>query len=182
MSETTVYTRPFRREALAQRKPTRFDLAPSDDERAGIAAALGLIELPFVRLRGEIRPQGRADFELTARLEAEVMQACIVTLAPVRTRIDEPVRRLFLADWHEPEGEEVEMPEDDSAEPLGAVIDPGFVLSEALALALPLYPRAEGAEFTGRIAAEPGTVPLTDEQLRPFSGLADLLKGNRKPD
>jgi uncharacterized metal-binding protein YceD (DUF177 family) len=182
MSQSTAYTRPFRREALAQRKPTHFNLEPSAGERAGIAAALGLIELPSVRLLGEIRPRGRADFELTARLEAEVVQACIVTLAPVRTRIDEPVRRLFLADWQEPEGEEMEMPEDDGAEPLGPVIDAGFVLTEALALALPLYPRAAGAEFTGHIAAEPGAVPLTDEQLRPFSGLADLLKGNRKPD
>ncbi len=176
MTAPEPYSQPFRRAALGQRKPTRFDLQPTADERAAIAGSLGLIDLPAVRLRGEIRPAGRSDFTLEAVLDADVVQPCVLTLAPVPAHIAETVRRRYLADWQEPEGDEVEMPEDDTTEPLGEAIDAGAVLVEALTLALPLCPRAPGAEFTGRIAAEPGAEPLTDEKLRPFAGLADLMK------
>ncbi|MBS0563135.1 MAG: DUF177 domain-containing protein [Proteobacteria bacterium] len=175
MQDQQPFSHPIRRAALPQRKPLRFDLAPEAAERTAIAAALGLLDLPHVRLTGEIRPAGRNDFALSARLSADVVQACIVTLDPVAARIDEPVERRYLADWHEPEAEETEMPEDDSIEPLGDVIDLGAVLTEALALALPPYPRAPGAAFSGHVAASDGAEPLTDERMRPFAGLADLL-------
>jgi uncharacterized metal-binding protein YceD (DUF177 family) len=87
--------------------------------------------------------------------------------------------RRYLADWVEPEAEESEVPEDDSVEPLTEVIDAGAVLAEALALALPPYPRAPGAEFGELTAAAPGAEPLTDEKLRPFAGLAELMKKDR---
>lgn len=176
MTEKPPYEHLFRRTGLAQRKPTRFDLTPSADERAAIAAELGLIALPSVRLKGEIRPAGKADFLLEATLEAEVVQACVITLAPVGAQVREKVQRRFVADWKEPEAEECEVPEDDTTEPLGDAIDAGGVLVESLMLALPLYPRAPDAAFAGFIAAEPGAEPLTEERLKPFAGLADLLK------
>jgi uncharacterized metal-binding protein YceD (DUF177 family) len=179
MSDALPYSHPFRTAALAQRKPTRFELAPGPDECAALAAALGLIDLPSVRLTGEIRPTGKRDFVLEAELMAEVVQPCVVTLAPVAARLREPVLRRYLADWVEPEAEESEVPEDDSVEPLTEVIDAGAVLAEALALALPPYPRAPGAEFGELTAAAPGAEPLTDEKLRPFAGLAELMKKDR---
>ncbi|MCX8507828.1 MAG: YceD family protein [Rhodobacteraceae bacterium] len=180
MSDPIPYSHPFRRTALAQRKPTRFDLTPDAAQRAAIAADLGLLDLHSVRLRGEIRPVGRSDFVLEADLEAEIVQACIVTLAPVPGRVSEKIVRRYLADWQVPEGEEAEMPEDDTIEPLPEIIDAGTVLTEALTLALPLYPRAEGANFEGFVKGAEGVTPLTDEKMKPFSGLADLLK--KKPE
>ena len=174
------YSHPLRAAALSQRKPTRFDLRPDADARAAIASDLGLLALPALQLRGELTPAGRTDFVLTARLEADVVQACVVSLTPVAAHLAEPVARRYLAAWTEPDAEESEVPSDDTAEPLGEVIDLGQVLTEALALALPLYPRAPGAAFTGQIAAEPGTEPLTDEKLRPFAGLADLFRKTGK--
>lgn len=180
MSEPLPYTHPLRRAALPQRKPTRFDLQPDAAERAALAQALGLLDLPEVRLKGELTPSGRADYALTAQLEAQVVQPCIITAEPVATRLSEAVTRRYVSDWQAPEAEEIEMPEDDSVEPLGEVIDLGHVLTEALSLALPLYPRAEGAEFGSQQVAEPGAEPLTEEKMRPFAGLADLLK--KKPE
>ena len=82
--------------------------------------------------------------------------------------------RRYLADMKVPEGDEVEMPEDDTSEPLPEVIDIGAVAVEALALALPLYPRAPGAALEEAVFAEAGVAPLKDEDLRPFAGLAGL--------
>lgn len=151
-----------------------FDLAPDAQARADLAAELGLLGLDAVRLTGELRPSGRSDVALEARLTADAVQPCVVTLAPVPARIDTPVRRLYLADWQDPDGDEVEMPEDDSREPMPEAVDLSAVLAEALALALPDYPRAPGAELGQAVFAEPGVEPLKDEALKPFAGLAAL--------
>ena len=95
------------------------------------------------------------------------------TLAPVPASIAEPVRRTYVRDYRLPDADEVEL-EDDTTDPLPEVIDVADVAREALALALPLYPRAPGAELGQAVFAEPGTAPLKDEDLRPFAGLAGL--------
>ncbi|MBD3765028.1 MAG: DUF177 domain-containing protein [Rhodobacterales bacterium] len=174
MSDALPYSHPLRPADLAARRPLAVDLMPDAAAMAAIAADLGLIGLRKLRLKGQMIPQGRTDWRLQAELGATVVQPCVVTLDPVTTRIDEPVLRRWLADWTPPQGDEVEMPEDDTTEPLTAVIDLGAVLVEALALALPLYPRAPGAELGSLVAAEPGVVPLTDQDVKPFAGLAAL--------
>jgi len=102
------------------------------------------------------------------------VQDCVVTLEPVTTRIEVDVVRRYQAGYVPPEEDEIEMPEDESLEPLGEVIDPGAILEEALVLALPLYPRKDGAEIGEAVFTEPGKRPMTDEQARPFAGLAAL--------
>lgn len=167
---------PLRIASLAARKPTRFDLQPDAAARAAIAADLGLLALPEFRFKGELRPQGRSDWLLEAELKALAEQPCSVTLVPVPARIAETVRRTYIADLPEPEGEEVEMPEDDTQEPLPEVVDVYAVAIEALELALPAYPRAPGVELGEAVFAAPGVAPLRDEDLRPFSGLAGLAQ------
>jgi len=165
---------PLRSGALSPRKPTRFDLRPDAPTRAAMAASLDLLDLPAFRFRGELRPSGRSDYLLEAELTASVVQPCAVTLAPVPAAIAETVRRNYLSNWQEPEGDEVEMPEDDTQEPLPEVIDLGAVAIEALALALPLYPRAPGVTMDEAVFAPPGTEPLREADLKPFAGLAAL--------
>jgi uncharacterized metal-binding protein YceD (DUF177 family) len=176
-------TAPYRVAALASRKPTRFDIKPDAAMRRAIAAYLGIIAVPKLRFVGEIVTRGRHDFVLKAVLEARVDQACAITLEPVGADVREDVLRVYLADWTDPTGDEMEMPDDDSVEPLGEVIDVGHVALEALMLALPPFPRAPGASLTDAQYAPPGTTPLKDGDLRPFSGLAALkakLEGGSK--
>ncbi|MBA4350872.1 MAG: hypothetical protein C0427_06445 [Rhodobacter sp.] len=165
---------PLRSGALSPRKPTRFDLRPEATAREAIAASLDLLDLPAFRFRGELRPTGRNDYVLEAELTASVVQPCSVTLAPVPATITETIRRSYLSNWQEPEGDEVEMPEDDTQEPLPEVIDLGAVAIEALALSLPLYPRAPDVALGEAVFAPPGTEPLREADLKPFAGLAAL--------
>ena len=62
--------------------------------------------------------------------------------------------------------------EDDEIEPLGDRIDLGLVATEALALALPAYPRKPGAS-SGRPTLG---LPATDasDAVKPFAALAAL--------
>ncbi|WP_204318732.1 YceD family protein [Pseudooceanicola aestuarii] len=163
--------------ALSQKKPTRFRLDPDGAALAALAERLDLLDLRKLSFHGEIRAQGRSDWRLTGHLGATVVQPCAVTLDPVTTRIEEDVERRFTP--HMPDAvldEEgaVEMPEDETLEPLGDAIDPARVMEEALALALPLHPRKPDAALSQTAFAEPGTRPLTDADVKPFAGLADL--------
>jgi uncharacterized metal-binding protein YceD (DUF177 family) len=160
---------------LLRRKHTAVAFAPDAATRAVIARVLDLTELPSFKLSGEVTPAGKHDLLFTARITARVLQPCSVTLAPVETRIDEPVLRRYIADFHEPDGTEVEMSEDDTVDPLTDSIDVAAVAIEALALALPLYPRAPGADLGVAVFAGPGAAPLRDADLRPFAGLAALV-------
>lgn len=170
---STLPSQPYRVAALPTRKPMRFTFAPDAAGRAALAAELGLLDLPALQLVGEIRAAGRSDYTLEAALTARVVQPCSVTLAPVPASIAEPVRRTYVRDYLVPDADEVEL-DDDTTDPLPEVIDVADVAREALALALPLYPRAPGAELGQAVYAEPGTAPLKDEDLRPFAGLAAL--------
>jgi uncharacterized metal-binding protein YceD (DUF177 family) len=159
--------------ALPPKKPTRFDIMPDAAARTALLADLGLLAIRSLRLAGEIAPAGRRDWRLAARLTADVDQACVVTLAPVAARIDAPVLRRYVADWQPPAGDEVEVT-DDSEEPLPEVIDLDAVLAEALALALPDYPRAPGVGLGEVAATPPGAAPLTDDNVKPFAALQAL--------
>lgn len=159
---------------LSNRRETPFALVPDAAGRAAVAAELGLSEVRKLRLEGRMIPQGRTDWRLEAQLGATVVQPCVVTLDPVQTRIDAEVLRQYLADMPEPEGAEVEMPEDDTLEPLPSSVDLGRVMLEALALLVPEYPRAEGVEELDLTVTEPGKTPLTAEDVKPFAGLAGL--------
>ena len=155
-------------------KPRRFALAPDAAAREAIAGRLGILGVKKLSFEGEIVPEGRDDWRLEARLGATVVQPCVVTLEPVTTRIDEDVARLYLTDMPEPEGDEVEMPEDDTAEAAPLAINVAEVMEEALALALPPWPRKEGVEPVEVSVSEPGIEPLSDDDVKPFAALKTL--------
>ncbi|GGL74443.1 YceD family protein [Wenxinia marina] len=158
----------------AQRAPIDVSLEPDAAGRAAVADALGIRGVRKLRFAGRLDPEGRRDWRLEATLGATVVQDCVVTLEPVVTRIDDPVTRRYLESWQEPTGEEVEMPDDDEAGPLPASLDLAEVMIEALALALPLYPRAEGVEEVDLTVTEPGAAPIESEEAKPFAGLQAL--------
>lgn len=159
---------------LANRKATPFELVPVAAARAAIAESLGLQGLRKLRFAGEIAPAGARDWALTATLGATVVQPCVITLDPVTTRIDEPVTRNYVAEIPEIDAAEVEMPEDDTIEPLPATLDLAAVMAEALSLALPAFPKSPGADLGEMSVTEPGKTAMTDDDTKPFAGLQSL--------
>lgn len=175
MQDNTPLPRHIMRVAdLPQRKPTRISLRPEAPELAAIAADLGLLGLRKLSFEAELAPAGKRDWRLTGKIGATVIQPCVVTLEPVTTRIDEPVERLFMAEMPEIQDEKIEMAEDDNIDPLTPELDIAGIMIESLSLNLPLYPRAEGAEAVNMQVTEPGKAAMTDEDAKPFAGLAAL--------
>ena len=181
MSRTPPSDTAFRVSELSPSTDNSFALRPEAPQLALIAQELDLSRLRKLSFQGQILAHGKSDWTLKARLGATVVQPCVVTLEPVTTRIDLDVVRHFVTDESESDETEVEMPEDDSTETLGQWIDPAIVMIEALALAVPDYPRKNDAELGQMVYTKPGHAPMTDEDARPFAGLASL-KGQMKKD
>lgn len=161
---------------LSARGARDLRFVPDGEGRAALARHLDLLDLPRLRFEGRIVPEGRGDWRLEGRLAARVVQPCVVTLAPVATRIETDLLRRYLADWTEPDETETEMPADDSAEPLGGRIDVAAAVIEALDLALPAWPRAAGASLPGVAATPPGSGGDRPDEppARPLAALAAL--------
>mgnify|MGYP000008562111 CR=1 FL=1 len=175
MSPTPPSATSLRVASLSQTGPTPFSLRPDADALSALAQQMDLSGLRKLVFEGTLAPLGDADWQLKGRLGATVVQLCVVTLEPVTTRIDiEDVTRIFMLDYQEDDSPEAEVPEDDTVEPLGVWIDPGAVMEEALALALPEYPRADDSKAAVIRATEPGKTPMSDAEARPFAGLAAL--------
>ena len=172
---------------LNARQPQSVLLEPDAGTRRAVADTLGITAVKKLRFDGTLHPEGKSDWRLEADLGATVVQPCVVTLEPVTTRIDLPVLRRYLSSLNEADildtlDGEFEIPEDDAAEPLPATLDIGSVMLEALALALPDWPRAPGAEAGEVVHTEPGNRAMRDEDARPFANLRDQLAAKRDYD
>ncbi len=182
MTDTDIieFSRPIRVSKLNNSADQPFDEAPNEGEAKALEKLLNVLAVRKMRFQGRLIPLDKTGWELVATLGVTVTQSCVVTLESVRTRIDVDVRRQFfpLETSYE---EELEIPDNDEIEDLGAFIDLGVVAMEALVLALPEYPRAAGAELENANFTAPNVVPITEEDVKPFAGLAALkekLEGN----
>jgi uncharacterized metal-binding protein YceD (DUF177 family) len=163
MNEMTI-----RLDDSRNRKTRHLTYAPTEGEIERLKAEFQLLGLKKAQMSAELIPKGRGDWLLKGQLGASVVQPCVVTLAPVPTRIDAKFERLFVTEMPDlSPGEESEMPEDDRLEPRPAVLDLSVVFAEVLALELPEWPRAPGAEL-------PPSVQDTDEKPNPFAVLQAL--------
>jgi len=151
-----------------------FDLAPTPDEAAAIARLLDARGLRKMRFSGRLLPEAAGGWRLEADLGASVTQTCVITLEPVVSRIDLPVTRRFVPDLGAEGMTATSRDDDDEIDPLGDRLDLGRVALEALALALPDYPRKPGAAL-GTLAAGPvGPTGSAEAEVRPFAALAAL--------
>ncbi|MDX2157965.1 MAG: DUF177 domain-containing protein [Hyphomicrobiaceae bacterium] len=147
----------------------------TSDERAGLAAALEILGIESLTLKARLRPRAGGRFMLEADLQADVTQACVVTLDPVATRVEGRLEIDFRpADTIEEQAEEEltgSALDEPDVEPIeNGVIDLGRIVYEELASRLDPYPRAPGAELE-RTEAGPGA-----DAAHPFARLAVLKR------
>ena len=150
------FSRPLSREEIGRGRQS-LELSADERERAALARRFGLLALDRLEARVTVAPQSTANLVLLkGHLSADVTQACVVTLEPVRTQLEESFSQQFslLPSNDEAERELVIDPEgDDPPEPLAPQgLDLGEVIAQQLAVALEPYPRAEGARLDAELA------------------------------
>lgn len=151
----------------------------SADELKAIADMIGLLSLDALTVDYRIKNAGGGVYRLTGRLKAHATQACVVTLEPVESFIDEtmevefqPEERTRRPPAADDEGEDlsVDFESDFDVEPIsGGRMNVGRVVFETLASAIDLYPRKDGAAFDWK-APEPDKAGV----VSPFAALAKL--------
>ena len=152
------------------------------DERAALAQRLGLIALDRLdaTVRLDVKAGGRV-VRLRGTLRAEVTQSCVVTVEPVRSRIEAPFERQYVAAKGPGTPAAVDISPDGAEPPeplVGGTFDLGAAVAEQLALEIDPFPRTPGATFNGYVggAADAGGGA---ESSGPFTGLAKI-KGLRQ--
>ena len=143
----------------------------SEAERADIAVLAGALSLERFAATVVLKKEGSAKYLLAYTLEAEVTQACVVTLEPVPSRIERGFRRElhFRGTGRHatamPSTLEISPDENDEVEEIENLhFDLAVPLLEEFLLALDPYPRRPGVEF------DPGD----EAKARPESPFAAL--------
>lgn len=127
--------------------PVRMTIEASETERQALARRFGLEALDRLAATVSLRAQGAGAYLLEAEFAADFVQACVVSLEPVRASVSD---RFVLRYGPPAEGErEIALAgEEEAFEPLtGQSIDIGEAVAQELSLSLPLFPRDAAASL-----------------------------------
>ncbi len=161
-----------------------YTITADTDARARAAKRLGLQALEKLTAQFEVIPDGTGA-KVTGRVEADVVQRCVVSLAPVPAHVGEDVAVTFApppseVKKHDDDDEE-EILENEGVDPPELLVDGRIDLGELavsqVALGLNPYPRAPGAAFE---PSKWGVGGETVDPASPFAALAKLKAPNPK--
>ena len=157
----------------------REEIVATDKERADLAARFGLLCLDSLSASFTLKRVRKDLVRVKGHVRAELAQACVVTLDPVPSKIDERFEVDFL-EGAQPAVTDLELDAEAAEAPEPAPdgwIDLGELAAEQLGLALDPYPRKPGAEVPAEWKAEPIAEPAAEERPNPFATLEKLKSG-----
>lgn len=128
----------------------RFERRATEAERAAVAKELELAGCPRLDVSYQVRALHNGRYRVEGRIDADVVQSCVVTLEPVAQRIDEAFDVTFdpRGEEERPVSSEREILSEPDVEPLAdGRIEIGRVAFELVASALDPYPRKPGADL-----------------------------------
>lgn len=141
------------------------------DKRAAIARWSEVEAVERFAVTVQLTKTGPASFRAAFAVDADVVQACVVTLAPVPAHVARSFTRELTFVGRQPGAEPILPPMEEGApEAIESLhYDLAAPALEEYSLALDPYPRAPGAEFSS-----PGGTP--DARDNPFAVLKALKK------
>ncbi len=161
--------------------PVRIGLEASPEELAALAKFWDVLSVDYLRSELQVTRWKRDGIRIKGQVQAGVTQACVVTLEPVSSVIDEKVEQIFVPEGSKlarlttnEDGEIVLDPDgpDIPDQFVGDTIDIGVVVAEFAALAIDPYPRKAGVDFDGF----GDKTPMDDKKPSPFAVLKDWKK------
>lgn len=172
------FSRPIAADQIGPQETER-EIAADAVERTRLAERFGLLALDRLTAILRLKRDRAGLIRVTGRFEAEAVQACVVTLAPVRARLSESFAVAFgPASAKLGEAVIVDLEEEDPAEELiDGRIDLGEVVAQQLAVALDPYPRAPSAEDRFEAAEEEGSAARAE--TRPLAAALERLRERR---
>lgn len=169
---------PLSIEGVVPDKERKELIQATEQECAALAERLGLRELSGFKADLRIRRvSGGGVLRVSGHIEADIVQACVVSLRDVPGRISTDFDTFFTENRDEVAlGKEIEFTaeEDDAPEMIvNGMIDLGEVAAQYLSLNIDPYPRAPGVSLAAQLAATGGQ----SRKENPFAVLAGLVDG-----
>ncbi|TCL70305.1 DUF177 domain-containing protein [Rhizobium sp. BK251] len=161
--------------------PVEVHLDADDNELKRLAAIWDVLAVKRMHADLKLARWKRDGVRVKGTVQATVVQACVVTLEPVESEIDEEIEQIFVPENSKlarlPTGDVGEMVLDPDGPDLpetfgGDTIDVGEVAAEFAALAIDPYPRKPGVAFEGHIE----DTGENDAKPSPFAALKDFKK------
>lgn len=163
-------------------KGLRMAITLSGEEKAALCAFYGLQAIGEFEARLMLERKTASEFRLSGRLNADVLQSCVVSFEPVKTLIDEDIALTLVPEseferYREGKDEEgsliLELDEEVPDTYRRDAIDLGRLVLEYFSLGLQPYPRAQDAHFERDMSGD-------EKPESPFAGLI-VLKDKIKP-
>ncbi|MGR9168836.1 YceD family protein [Rhizobium sp. KDH_Rht_773_N] len=161
--------------------PVEVRVSADKDELKALAESWNVVSVDSLHADLQINRWKRDGIRVKGRVQARIVQACVVTLEPVESDIDEAFEQIFVPEnsklARHPANDAGEMVLDPDGPDLpetftGDTIDAGEIVAEFAALAIDPYPRKEGAEFEGHIE----DTGENDRKPSAFAALKDWKK------
>jgi uncharacterized metal-binding protein YceD (DUF177 family) len=177
MTKTPVSQAEFSRPIAADQigpQETEREIVANAAERARLVERFGLLALDRLTATLGLKRGRGGLIQVRGRFEAEVVQACVVTLEPVRSRLSESFTVAFGTGSRAAGGEAViGLEEEDPPEELiEGRIDLGETVAQQLAVALDPYPHGPGAGDQPEAPAPEDAG--AEKTASPFATLAQL--------
>ena len=168
-NETVEFSRPIDVTRLGDVEVTQ-EIEANAAERQALARRFDLVAIDALKARVRLRRiRGGTALRLSGTLNADVVQTCVVSLAPVANHIDEDFTVIYASNAP---AEEVAIGADPDVvlpEPMPeGYLDVGEAVAQQLGVSLDPYPRAPGATI------DPKWTEGERERDNPFAKLATL--------
>jgi len=173
MTHPTEFHRPIALEGIIPNRERSEKLEATEDECKALARRFDLRSLTGLNARLSVLRISEGDIiRVKGDIEAEVVQACVVSLQDVPSRVRAHFDTSFTEDGEifEQDMDFGNEPEEDPHEVLNdGIIDLGELVAQYLSLELAPYPRAPGVSLASQLAEIGG-----DTKNRPFQILQGL--------
>lgn len=144
----------------------RVTVEATPEERTALAEALDLLSLDSLTAEVTVKPWRVDGVKVSGTVRGAVTQACVVTLEPVTSAVEETFEMRLHPDATPDPEVEVDPAAEDPPELLeGDTVDIGAIVFEHFALGIDPYPRAPGAVWEAE---------EVEEEPSPFAALAAL--------
>jgi uncharacterized metal-binding protein YceD (DUF177 family) len=172
------FSRPVAAESIGSQVQHR-EITADAEECAALAKRFDLVSLDRLAATLVLQRHAGDTISLTGQLVADVVQSCVVTLAPVVAHVESELEADYGAVVSHAEAIDIDPLNDEALEPLvDGQIDMGEAVAQQLAVALDPYPRARGARLPEAEFAGPGE---KTGKKQPFAVLATLKDRPKKP-
>ena len=165
---------------LRQTKKFTFQYTSNLKELTELTRILKIEELKAFSFHGQFFQLNENDYMLRASFNATLVQLCIISLNPIRTKISNKINQSYSDEDNNQKTNHLLIDHDSiEKEQIKSEINVGDIMLEALSLEIPLYPKKKNAKFEGITVTESEIKPLDQTLNNPFLSLKKLKLRNK---